>query len=231
MIGAPGWPRLRHIQHAVPFGPSPERGHPGRLARPAARPAAGTRAVRRRRSPVSSARRPSLTAVASAAEGGHEDGFDGVDPVLGLVEHNRGRRLEYLIGHLEGVEAVRFVELLADRCSRSWNAGRQCMNFTSGLPVRAIDGHVHLVGEKPVDAILPLGRRLAHREPHVGAQEIDPVDALVDVLGEGEAAPDAVGDLPGRLNQPRAGPQSFGRADPDAPCPAWRRSPSTSYRC
>ena len=30
------------------------------------------------------------------------------------------------------------MELLADLVSVLWNAGRQCMNFTSGLPVSAI---------------------------------------------------------------------------------------------
>jgi hypothetical protein len=40
------------------------------------------------------------------AERGDHDGLDGVHPVLRLVEHDGGRRLEDLVGDLEGGQAA-----------------------------------------------------------------------------------------------------------------------------
>ena len=40
--------------------------------------------------------------------------LDGVQPVLGLVEDDRRRRLEDLVGHFQRVEAAPFVDLAPD---------------------------------------------------------------------------------------------------------------------
>ena len=59
----------------------------------------------------------------------------------------RGRRLEHLVGHLEAVgEPVGLRRCPDPRwCSRLWNGGRQCMNFTWGFSVRASTSGVDLV--------------------------------------------------------------------------------------
>ena len=66
------------------------------------------------------------------------DGLDRVQPVLRLVEDERRRRLEDLLGHLEAVHPELLEDLLADLGVGLWNAGRQCMNFDVGVAGRAI---------------------------------------------------------------------------------------------
>jgi hypothetical protein len=68
--------------------------------------------------------RPSGGVAGSAAgEGGDEHGLDGVQPVLGLVEHHRVRTLEHLVGHLEAVEPRALEERLADGPARPSSIG------------------------------------------------------------------------------------------------------------
>ena len=73
---------------------------------------------------------------AVAGEGGRQDRLHRVQTVLGLIEDDRVRRFEHLVGDFEAVETV-----ASRRCvgpiavPPSWNAGRQCRNLTSGLPV------------------------------------------------------------------------------------------------
>ena len=55
----------------------------------------------------------------------------------------------------------------------SWNAGRQCMNFTFGLPVASSSAAVHLVGRQQLHPLRPDVLRLTHRDPHVGVDEVD----------------------------------------------------------
>jgi hypothetical protein len=43
-----------------------------------------------------------------------------------------------VVGHLQDRSSRRFGTALALGGLRLWNAGRQCMNFASGLPVAAI---------------------------------------------------------------------------------------------
>ena len=50
----------------------------------------------------------------SPAQRGDHDGLDRVHAVLGLVEHDRVRRLEHLVGDLQRVQAGVLVDLLAD---------------------------------------------------------------------------------------------------------------------
>jgi hypothetical protein len=74
----------------------------------------------------------------SVADGGDHGRLDGVQAVLGLVEDDRGRGLEDLVGDLEGVETEGVVIWRPISVSLLWSAGRQCMNFTSGFPVAAM---------------------------------------------------------------------------------------------
>src|SRR3954471_14226009 len=56
---------------------------------------------------------PSATTTrTSAPQGGDHDRLDGVEPVLGLVEDQRGRRLEHVLGDLEAVDAELLEDLL-----------------------------------------------------------------------------------------------------------------------
>src|SRR5829696_9455736 len=53
------------------------------------------------------------TQPASGCQGRDENGLDRMHPVLGLVEDNRRRRLEDLLGHLHAIDPERLVDLLA----------------------------------------------------------------------------------------------------------------------
>ena len=62
--------------------------------------------------------------------------------------------------------------------SVSWNAGRQCMNLTCGLPVAFISVGVDLVGRQQLDPLVPHLLGLAHRDPDVGVDEVDALHRL-----------------------------------------------------
>src|SRR4029078_87838 len=67
-----------------------------------------------RRSSALPPRATTMRILASVADGGDEDRLDGVHPVLGLVEHDRRRGLEHLVGDLHLGDAERLEHLLAD---------------------------------------------------------------------------------------------------------------------
>src|SRR4051794_36015690 len=54
------------------------------------------------------------TMASSSSERGDHHGLDRVHAVLGLVEHDRLRRLEHLVGDFECIEARLVVEVLTD---------------------------------------------------------------------------------------------------------------------
>jgi hypothetical protein len=54
------------------------------------------------------------------------------------------------------------------------------------LPLAFISVHVDLVLEQQIDALLPHFLRLAHRDPHVGVDEVDAVDRFLGIVGDGE---------------------------------------------
>jgi len=74
------------------------------------------------------------------AERGDHQRFDGMKPVLRLVEDDRSVRLEHLFGHLQCRQTSLLEDLQADLGLVLCSAGRQCMNFASGLPVAAMSG-------------------------------------------------------------------------------------------
>ena len=74
----------------------------------------------------------------SDAERGDHDRLDGVQPVLGLVKDDRRGRLEDLVGDLERVRPYFSKICRPSSVSVLCNAGRQCRNFTSGLPVASM---------------------------------------------------------------------------------------------
>ena len=73
---------------------------------------------------------------------------------------------------------------IADGVSRSWNAGRQCMNLTRGFPVARKHFRVDLVRREQLDPLGPDLLGLTHRHPHIGVDEVDAVHSLSHVLGE-----------------------------------------------
>ena len=81
--------------------------------------------------------------------------LDRVHPVLGLVEDDRALGLEDLVGDLHPVSPKRSKISSPTSVSRSWNAGRQCMNLTAGLPVRPSSVAVDLVRREQLDPLVP----------------------------------------------------------------------------
>ena len=79
--------------------------------------------------------------------------------------------------------------------SRSWNAGRQCMNFTFGLPVRLDEFGVDLVRLEELDPLVPDVGILAHRDPYVRVEEVDAADPFVNISRERETRSGLVRDL------------------------------------
>ncbi len=55
------------------------------------------------------------------------------------------------------------------------------MNLTSGLPVFFDHLGIDLVRPQQLDALAPDLHRLAHRNPDIGVNEVDALDAFVDV--------------------------------------------------
>ena len=80
----------------------------------------------------------------------------------------------------------------------SWNAGRQCMNFTFGLPVFSNSAAFTWYGASSRDPLVPDVLGLAHRHPHVGVHEVDAGDRLAGVLGDRDLRAGARGDVAGR---------------------------------
>ena len=137
-----------------------------------------------------------------------------MEPVLGLVEHNRVAGLEDLVGHLEAIETIGLEDLLADR-GVAVVERRQAVHEPHVRVLRTThDVHVHLIGLEQVDALLPHALLLTHRHPHVGVEEVDPSDAFVDVLGQRQLGAGLFCDVPTGLHQLVRGPQVLRRAQP-----------------
>ena len=79
--------------------------------------------------------------------------------------------------------------------SLSWKAGRQCMNLTLALPEASQQGGVDLVVLEQRDALVPDLPGLPHRDPHVGVDEVDALDARGRVGRDGDAGAGPAGDV------------------------------------
>src|SRR3954451_1566396 len=134
----------------------------------------------------SSAFPPRATTMRTGATSGHrgdEDRLDRMHPVLRLVEHDRRRRLEDLLGdfHLGDPECLE--HLLADLGLRVVERGQAVHELRVRIPGCCHRSRVDLVGAELLDALAPDLVRLAHRNPDIGVQEVRALDALVDRVG------------------------------------------------
>ena len=90
------------------------------------------------------------------------------------------------------------------------------MNLVFGLPVAAIASALTWYGLSSLMRSVQTSLRLAHRDPHVGVQEVGALDALLDDVGEGDPRARLRGDLAGlRRRAPRRGQRILGRDQPD----------------
>src|SRR5215217_6838889 len=155
-----------------------------------------------------------LIVSSSLAERGDHDGLDGVHPILGLVEDDRPLRLEYLLGHLQPVQAEPLVDVCADLRLPVVERGQAVHELDVRVASPPHDVEVHLVRLQEIDALLPHARVLAHRDPDVGVEEVCSMNAFVDVSGEREACAGFVSDPARRLDELLARPQLLGSAEP-----------------
>jgi len=72
---------------------------------------------------------------------------------------------------------------------------------------------VDLVGQQQLDALVPDTLRLAHRDPDIRGEVVDPLDRRRDVLGELEARARCRSQRAGRLDQRRLRPEGLRCAD------------------
>ena len=82
-----------------------------------------------------------------------------------------------------------------------------------GAPGECHDGGVYAVGPQQRDALRPHVRRLTHRHPHVGVDELGARDPLGRILGHRESRTRVVSARLGGLADLAGGPQSFGSHD------------------
>ena len=97
--------------------------------------------------------------------------------------------------------------------SQLWNAGRQCMNFTRGLPAARHQFGVDLEREQHVDTVAPRLDRLTHRHPHVGVDEVDAAHRLERIIGDGDPGPGRGREVLAHRHMLVAGKQIVRRAD------------------
>src|SRR5215471_3593587 len=141
---------------------------------------------------------PSVGRYPGLCEGGDEDRLDRVQAVLGLVEHDAGRRVEYLTGDFEaGGHAGVLHDLPADGGVRVVERGQAVHELGRGVPGGAHQGGVDLVGGEHPDPVRPDILGLAHGHPHVGVDEVDTGNGLAHVVGDGDARAGAAGDVGG----------------------------------
>ena len=146
-----------------------------------------------------------------SAEGGIDDGFDGVHAVLRLVEHNGLGGLEDLVCDLHLGDAELFRDLRADGGLCVVEGGEAMHEDRGGLGVPH-GGGVDLVGPQQPDALLPYRLRLAHGDPDVGVDHVGPPGPLVHILGEADGAVVLPGDGLGLLHQLGGGEELPGGA-------------------
>src|SRR5689334_24352633 len=110
---------------------------------------------------------------AGLSEGGDEDGLDGVQAVLGLVEDDAGGRAEHLVGHLKTRGHAGMLHDLAPDDGVGVVERRQAVHELDGVvPGLAQQVGIDLVGGEHPDPFGPYVLGLSHRHPHVGVDEV-----------------------------------------------------------
>ncbi len=142
---------------------------------------------------------------ALSAEGRHHHRLDRVQAVLGLVEDDRGRRLEDLVGHLHGLESELLVDGLADLGLPVVEGRQAVQEFDVGIAGFFQGGPVYLVGLEQSDALRPDGIGLAHRHPHIGVEKIAAGDPLGYGIGNRDSGAGGFGDVTCSFDQFGAG--------------------------
>src|SRR6187401_350888 len=123
---------------------------------------------------------------ASGAERRDHDGLDGVHPVLRLVPDDRPLGLEDVVRDLKALHPEALVHLLAD-LGLPVVEGRQAVHELDGRVAGLGDQvAVDLVWRQELDALIPHGGILTHRDPDIGVQEVDALHALIGVVGQGD---------------------------------------------
>src|SRR6478752_5211827 len=97
-------PAMRNEIHTAEPATSPAAPSNEKMPAPTMAPTPMNAACRTPREPPG-AGAASVTAGASSKRR-HQDGLDGVEPVLRLVEHDAGLRLEHLVGDLDALGHV-----------------------------------------------------------------------------------------------------------------------------
>ena len=115
---------------------------------------------------------------------------------------------------------------------RSWNAGRQCMNFTCRVAGLRDELGVDLVGREQLDPLVPDGLVLAHRDPDVRVEVVDALHALVGVLRQRDpGAGVARRSSRQRRDEVVVRPEVPSARTAGRPSRAWRRRPAASRPC
>ena len=145
------------------------------------------------------------------AQRGCHDSLDGVHPVFRLVKDDALGPLEHLVGDFHGVPAEPFAHLLADDGLVVVEGG-QAVHKHGLRPGGLHQGGVDLVGGQVGDPLGPDLHRLAHRDPHVGVEDVRPFGGGERVLLEAEGGPGLGGDGLALGDESRVGPVFFGGA-------------------
>src|SRR6516164_7672581 len=135
------------------------------------------------------------------AEGGDEDGFDGVQAVFGLVEDDAGGGVEDVAGDFEAAgHAGVFHDLPADGGVGVVVGGQAVHEFDARVAGGGHEGGVDLVGGEDFDPVGPDVFGFAHGYPDVGVDEIDPGHGLPRVLGDRDPRAGLLRDLVRRIH-------------------------------
>ena len=151
----------------------------------------------------------------SVAQRRDHHGLDGVDAVLGLVEDDRGSRLEDLVRHLHAVEAELLEDLLAHLRPAVVEGGKAVHELARRVPGLGHQRGVDLVGLQETDPLLPDRVGLAHRDPDVGVDEVAALDRGLRILGQRHLAAGGGGQLAGLRDEGLLGPEVLRRPEAD----------------
>jgi hypothetical protein len=103
---------------------------------------------------------------------GDKHRLDRMQPVLGLIEDDRGGGFEHLVRHLHASNAIGLEHSLARDRVAVVEGGQAVQEFGVGLPVRSITFLRDREGRQQRDALGPDGFGLAHRHPDIGIDEV-----------------------------------------------------------